>query len=72
VLRLMDDYSTENIRRVAISLRRQMQEKGLNAESVKALQWALNETQDCQTDKEFLSFLLDDASFEDLDISREQ
>lgn len=61
------DSSVEEIRRVAISTRRQMQEKGLNVESVKALEWVLKRTGDCNNEPELLWFLLDDVSFEKLE-----
>ena len=70
VLNLNFESTADDVRRVAISMRRQMQEKGLNIESVKALKWALERTNDCQDERQFLWFLLDDFSFKSVESGR--
>ena len=70
VLGLTPESTIDDVRRTAISMRREMQEKGLNAESVKALQWALGRTNDCQDERQFLWFLLDNFSFESVESGR--
>ena len=67
VLGLTLENSAEDVRRVAISMRAQMREKGLNVESVKALEYALEKTKDCEDERQFLWFLLDGYSFEDVE-----
>jgi len=70
VIGLAVESSADDVRRVAISMRAQMREKGLNAQSVKALEYALEKTKDCEDERQFLWFLLDGYSFEDIEGSR--
>ena len=70
ILGLNVECNADEVRRVAVTMRAQMREKGLNIESVKALEWALRKTNDCQDAQQFLRFLLDDYSFESVESSR--
>ncbi len=70
ILHLAPSSTADDVRRAAISMRAQMREKGLNADSVKALQWALWRTNDCQTDEDFLGFLLQGWTFEEIEDNR--
>jgi len=67
VIGLTLESTADDVRRVAISMRAQMRGKGLNAESVKALEYALEKTKDCEDERQFLWFLLDGYSFEDVE-----
>jgi len=69
-LKLSAESTAYEVRSVAISMRIQMQEKGLNVESVKALKWALERTNDCQDERQFLWFLLNNYSFASVESSR--
>jgi len=64
ILNLTPNSTAEDTRRVAISLRRKMEESGLDVTTVKALKWALDETRDCIDEREFLWFLLDNQPFD--------
>lgn len=70
VLNLTTDSCAGDVRRVAISSRRKMQESGLNVETVKALMWALKRTNDCGDERQFLWFLLNGDSFAVVDSAR--
>jgi hypothetical protein len=75
ILGLNLESTVDDVRRTAISFRRQFQEKGLNANQIKALQFVLQATEDCPSLgylDPFLNFMLSDKSFDDLqtDINR--
>lgn len=64
-------YSTaDDVRRRAISFRRQAQEKGVNTETLNALKWVLGKTNDCLDDSEFSLFLLNDFGFDEISAFR--
>lgn len=66
-LGLNRESTADDVRRVAISMRVTMKEGGLNSESFRALEWALEKTNDCRDPREFLWFLLDNCSFESVE-----
>lgn len=70
ILDLNLESTADDVRRVAISMRAQMREKGLNVESVKALRWILEKTNDCLNERQFLWFLLEDCSFKSIESMR--
>jgi hypothetical protein len=66
-LGLNNESTADDVRRVAISMRVKMQETGLSSKSFKALEWALEKTNDCRNPREFLWFLLDNYEFESVE-----
>jgi len=69
-LNLTPESSAEDVRRAAISFRRKFEESGLNTDSVRALRWALEITNDAMDDREFLRFMLNGSSFENIESDR--
>ena len=69
-LNLTQESSVGEVRSVAISFRRKFEEGGLNTNSVCALRWALEITNDTMDDSEFLRFMLKSSSFENIENDR--
>jgi hypothetical protein len=70
ILHLTAKSSAEDVRRIAISARRKFEESGLDAQTVRALEWSLKQTNDAMDDREFLHFLLNGLDFETIENNR--
>ena len=70
LLGLTFESTAEEARSVALAKREQMRKEGLNIETVKALKWVLEKTNDCLSERQFLWFLLDNYSFKSIESSR--
>ena len=69
-LNLTQESPAMDVRRAAISFRHKFEEGGLNTHSVRALRWALEITNDVLDDTEFLRFMLNGSSFENIESDR--
>jgi hypothetical protein len=69
-LHLGVESTAKDIRRTAISLRSKFATKGLDKPTLTALKWVLEETRDTITSDEFLRFLGDQATFEEIEADR--
>ena len=69
-LNLTPESPAMDVRRAAISFRHKFEEGGLNTDSVRALRWALEITNDVLDDTEFLRFMLNGSSFECIESDR--
>ena len=70
VLHLNTESSAEDVRHVALSLRSKFEKDGLNAQTVRALEWSLKVTHDTMNEAEFLRFLLADSPFQQIEADR--
>jgi hypothetical protein len=70
MLNLTPGSSAGEVRSAAISFRHKFEEGGLNTASVRALRWALEITKDIMNDAEFLRFILNGSSFENIEDDR--